>query len=285
MTIILNEKEYAEECLKNKIIDDKPFLSLSIIAKYYYHYLGYRKKKITELLTEFISKYYPRYDCNKTDWDNNIEKIASNVGKYTLYEIDGVWITKSELSTIENIHNKVLERLAFTMLCLGKLSNLKNPNNQGWVNHDVKEIFSLARISCSVTNRYEKIGLLNQLGLLEFPKKNDNLSSRITFIDDNSEKVLFINDFRELGYEYLKYKGENFIRCRECEVLVRNNKSGTKKYCSECAKYTPQETKLLICIDCEEEFSVPGNNKRTIRCPCCQENHIREYDRLRKSNR
>lgn len=35
--IVLNEKEYAEECLKNKTIDDKPFYTLSILAKYYYY--------------------------------------------------------------------------------------------------------------------------------------------------------------------------------------------------------------------------------------------------------
>ena len=109
------------------------------------------------------------------------------------------------------------------------------------------------------------------------------MSCRITYINDDSEKVLFISDFRELGYEYLKYKGENFIRCRECGVLIRNNKAGTKKYCSKCSGYIPQEVKTVVCIDCGKEFKVPGNNKRTIRCQECKIEHIREYDRIRKS--
>ena len=45
--IILNEREYAENCLQNGIVDTKPFVTLSILAKYYYHECGYRKKKIT----------------------------------------------------------------------------------------------------------------------------------------------------------------------------------------------------------------------------------------------
>lgn len=286
--IVLNEKEYAEECLKNKTIDDKPFYTLSILAKYYYYCFGYRKKKITELLIDFMEKAYPRYSCNKAMWDENIEKIAKNVGKYTLYEIDGVWITKAELETIENIKNKVLERLAFTLLCLAKLSNIKNPNNTGWVNNDAKEIFTLARISCSVSNRYERLGELHQLSLLEFPKRIDNLSCRVTYINDDSEKILFVSDFRELGYEYLKYKGENFIRCRECGILIRNNKAGTKKYCSKCSGYIPQEVKTVVCIDCGKEFEVDSKNNKSCRCNECyttyRANRKLETQRIRREN-
>lgn len=279
VNIILNEKDYAQECLKNKTFNEKPFLTLSILAKYYYHCLGYRKKKITDLLIEFMSKYYPRYDCNKESWDNNIEKIASNVGKYSLFEIDGIWITKAELQVIENINNKVLERLAFTMLCLAKLSNIKNPKNNGWVNYDAKTIFSLARISSSVTNRYERLGQLYQLNLLELPKRNDNLSNRVTYINDDSDRVLFISDFRELGYEYLKYKGENFTHCRECDILMRNNKFGTKQYCNKCSGYTPQKFKTIICVDCGKEFEVDSKNNQSSRCNDCYTEYRRKYVR------
>lgn len=279
--IILNEKEYAQECLKNKVVNDKPFSTLSILAKYYYHCLGYRKKRIMELLVEFMRKNYPRYDYNKMEWNNSIEKIAANAGKFTLYEIDGIWITQAEMETIEGIHNKVLERLAFTMLCLAKLNNIKNPKNNNWVSLDAKEVFSLARISCSVADRYQRLGQLNQLSLLEFPKKNDNLSCRVTYINENSEKLLLISDFRELGYEYLKYRGKNFIRCGECGILIRNNKSGTKKYCRACAGYVPMETKTIVCVDCGEEFTVDARLSNKCRCASCQESKVREDTRKR----
>lgn len=273
--IILNEKEYAEECLRTRTIGDKPFHTLSILAKYYYHCLRYRKKKITELLIDFMSKYYPRYDVNKSSWNESIEKIAKNAGKYTLYEIDGIWITSKELEVVDNIENKTLSRLAFTLLCLAKLNNIKNPNNNNWVNTDAKEIFDIARISCNASSRYNKLGKLQILGLLEFPKKNDNLSRRVLYIDNSGEKVLFISDFRELGYEYLQYIGETFIQCQECGRLMRNNRAGNKRYCSECSAYTPIKYKTIVCVDCGKTFEVKSKNNATKRCKECQDQRNR----------
>ncbi len=278
--IILNEKEYAENCLQNGLIDNKPLVTISILARYYYHCCGYRKKKITTLLLEFLSKHYPRYELNEFSWQTSVEKIAANAGAYPLHQINGIKITKSEMETITGIHNKVLERLMFTMLCLAKLSNVKNLNNNGWVNADAKDIFTYARIGCRADERDIKIGKLWQMKLLEFSKRNDNLNCRVTFINDDDDEVLFISDFRELGYEYLLYCGENFIRCNECGILTRSNKNGTKKYCKDCSTYTPQETKKVVCVDCGIEFEIAGNNKRTTRCSGCYGKYRRENKRL-----
>ena len=263
-------------------MDSKPFNTLSILAKYYYHCFGYRKKKITSLLLDYLSKYYPRYELNELSWQTSVEKIASNAGSFELFEISGVKVTKSEMETIIGLKNKVLERLAFTMLCLAKLNNIKNPRNNGWVNADSKEIFSYARISCKADEREIKIGKLWQKGLLEFSKRNDNLNCRVTFINDDSEEELFISDFRELGYEYLLYKGENLIRCADCGILTRGNKAGTKKYCKDCATYTPQGSKTVVCVDCGKEFETSSKNSKSIRCQECQNTINREKKRLWK---
>lgn len=281
--IILNEREYAENCLQNGIVNSKPFFTLSILAKYYYHYLGYRKKKIYNLLLDYLSKYYPRYELNELSWQTTIEKIAAKAGSYQLFEIPGVKITKSEMETILNIHNKVLERLMFTMLCLAKLNDAKNPKNNGWVNSTSKDIFQYARIACKADDREVKIGKLWQMGLLEFSKRNDNLNCRVTFINnENDSEELFVSDFRELGYEYLKYKGENFIRCAECGILTRGNKTGTKKYCKNCTTYTPQETKTITCVDCGKKVQINSLNSKSNRCNDCQRIQDREKAKLRK---
>lgn len=279
--IILDEKKYAEKCLKNGLMDLKPYYVLCLLAKYYHH-LGYRKKKITSLLLDYLSKYYPRYEFNEFSWKESIDKIARNVGKHKLYEISGVKITKSEMETIQNIHNKVLERLAFTMLCLAKFYNLKNPKNNGWVNTDSKEIYKYARISCKAIEREIKIGKLRNIGLIELPKKNGNLNCRVTFINDDDDEELFISDFRELGYEYLLYKGGNFIRCAECGILTRGNKSGNKKYCKDCATYTPKGTKIITCVDCGKEFEISAKNNKSKRCQECQNIINREKKKLWK---
>lgn len=284
--IILNEKEYAMECLRNGNIDGKPFTTLSILAKYYYYELEYSKKKITDLLTEFMEKYYVPYEYDIMNWQETIDNIVSNVNKYKLYQIDNIGITKKEIEKIQNIGNKSLEKIIFTMLCLAKLGNEKNVNNNDWVKNDAKEIFQLARVTCNVTERYMKLNQLKQLGLLEFPKKNDNLSSRVTFIDkESNDYIIQINDFRELGYEYLNYLGENFIRCGECGILTRNNKRGTKKYCSKCVGYNPMETKTVICVDCGCEFEVDARNNRSERCDECYIQHRKEQKLANQRNR
>lgn len=280
--IVLNEKKYAIECLENGFVGRKPFFTLSIIAKYYYYCLNYKKSKIEMLLNDFMFKNYSiGYQSDRLSWQDTIEKIVKKVNNYTLLELDGVKITKSELKTISGIGNPNKERVMFTILCLAKFGIARNPQSNGWVNTDSKEIFKMARVSCKAKERELYIGDLCDRGLLELPKRNDNVSLRVTFIDDGEEE-LFISDFREIGYEYLKYKGENFIRCAECEILTRGNKNGTKRYCKDCAAYTPQKSKTIICVDCGKEIVISGNNKRTIRCDNCQIKADKENARIRK---
>jgi len=266
--IIMNERVFAENCLREKDLGKKPYYSLHLIARYYYS-LGYRKKKIIEELTRFLENYYPPYNNARYEWDNQIEKIAKNAGKTPLFESEGVKITSAELEKIESLNNKVLERLAFTLLCLAKLKLQKNPESNGWITNDAKEIFTLARISCKEIERYLKINKLYTLGFVEPSKKITNLSIRVTYINDDSPQKLFISDFRELGYEYLQYKGEKFIRCQECGILTRADKHNTKKYCKNCAKRPPKEFKIIKCVDCGKEIRVNSKNNRTKRCNHC----------------
>ena len=98
-----------------------------------------------------------------------------------------------------------------------------------------------------------------------------------SFINDDSEEELFISDFRELGYEYLLYKGENLIRCADCGILTRGNKTGTKKYCKDCATYTPQGSKTVVCVDCGKEFEVDAKDNQTCRCKDCYIKYRKEY--------
>lgn len=276
--IILNEKEYAEKCLREKPVVDKPFENISIIARYYYWICGYRKKKIYKLLLEYLKETYPRYELNEMYWLDILEKVAQKAKSYNLLETAGVRITKSEMETIRSIEKKVYERLAFTLLCLAKLNNLKNPNNHSWVFQSRKEIYDCARISCSTAEQDWKIGYLADIGLLKMADRIDNLNLQVTFIKEDDEVELFVSDFRELGYEYLKYCGENYIRCEECGVLIKGNRNGTKKYCKDCAGFTPIVIKKVVCIDCGQTFEISAKNNKSVRCPACYE----EYRRSRK---
>lgn len=210
----------------------KTYTFLSMYARYLYYEKGLRKAGIVKELNKFMLENYPRY--NPVDWTSSIEKYSTKAEKYALCECRGVWITKNELITIKEISNKVLERLAFTLLCLAKFRNFRSSNNNNWVNYSNGEIYKLACINTTAFDKDLKFNQLKELGLIEYAKKVDNLNIRVLYIDDDSENKLFISDFRKLGYEWRLYKGEKYIRCSDCGVLTRV-KANNQKYCKDCA--------------------------------------------------
>lgn len=180
-------------------------------------------------MADNFQEYTPEF------WLKIIEKIAGNAKKGKLHVCDGIWITQTELSRIASLNNKVLERLSFTLLCLAKLKNIRNQSNNNWVNNNSKEIFEMACVLTSVTERDLRLNQLKELGLIKFAKKITNLNIQVLFVDNDGPKELFINDFRKLGNEWRLYKGENYIRCQSCGILTKNNKCKTKKYCKNCS--------------------------------------------------
>ena len=214
MPVVLNEKKQAEYIIEKGEVGNKPTSTLFLLAKYYRQKENLNKEQTFNKLNEFMEKNYKNY--NSATWEDIIEDISKKANKYPLREIDYIEITKSEIDTIRNICNIKYEKLLFTMLCYAKLYNKISDKNNGWVNTDIKEIFRVARVSV----RY----------------KNDNLNLRVAFVDNDSETVLKIDDFRELGYEYLNYIGDGkFIRCECCKRLIRK-KSNNQKYCTDCYK-------------------------------------------------
>ena len=191
------------------------------------------KINIIKELDDFMNTYYPNY--NSVDWISILEKYAIKADTYSLCECDGIWITENELNVINDIHDKVLERLAFTLLCLAKFRNYRNPDNNNWLNYSNGKIYAMACINTTALEKDMKFNKLKESGLIEYAKKVDNLNIQVLYIDNDSENKLFISDFRKLGYEWKLYKGEKYIRCIDCGTLVKK-KNGTTKYCSNCRK-------------------------------------------------
>lgn len=274
--MILNECKYAERCIEENSVGENLFKTLPILARYFSHKMGYSAEKIEDELLTFTEKNYKGYYKKRLYINNFIEKISSGAKNTPLREIDGIWITKKELDAIRNIGDSSTERLLFSLLCYAKFNIAKNPKSNGWINDAVSEIFTVARISPKSEDRAKMIRNLNELGYVEKFKKGTKINYRVTIVDRKGNGELFIDDFRELGYEYLKYCGQNFVRCAECGKLIRGNKAGTKRYCSSCVAYTPMTTKKVKCIDCGEEFEVNSKNNKSKRCFLCQRIYKRE---------
>ena len=274
--IILNEAEYAERLLRDGLCGENPSAAIIILAKYFYHKKGLRRKEITASLSDFLYRYYPPYSVSEYQWREKIDKVISAAKKATLHEINGVSITQTEMDRIQELDDLKLERVIFVMLCLAKLNDLKNVTNNGWVNADTKEIFDMARVSVRMQDRFVILGKLEEKGMLEFPKKNGNLNNRVTFINNDSDGVLYVSDFRELGYCYLRYCGENITECAECGKLFPGNKQHNRRYCNDCSPRSHKKEKAVLCGDCGRQFFVLASNTQATRCPSCYVKYRRQ---------
>lgn len=246
MPVVLNEVKQAEYIIEKGEVGNKPTSTLFLLGKYYRVKENLDKEQTFNKLNEFMENNYKNF--NSALWEDIIEDISKKANKYSLREIDLIGITQQELDKISEIDNLKYQKLLFTMLCYAKLYNFISENNNGWINTDIKEIFRVARVS--VKHRNDKFLYLNDLertGLISFSSKNDNLNIRVNFVNINGEYVLYIDDFRELGYEYLNYIGnEKFIRCINCKRLVKKKSKHdySTKYCGTCSKKIESQNAL-----------------------------------------
>lgn len=276
--IIVNEVEFAERCLKEGLCGEKPYKVASILARYYYHEKRLKPKQIKAKLSDFLETYDETYARQTEQWLEKMPNIIKYAKEHPLHHITGVSIRKSEMELIGSLHNRTLERLAFTLLCLAKFNNLKNAQNDNWVNYDWKTIFNLAHISGGDMERAKKLSALAEAGFTERSHLWGNNSSRVVYVTDEGEEVLFVSDFRELGYEYVNYRSGGFIRCGECDRLFKPSYYN-QLYCSECQGYTKQAKRLVICEDCGKAFFTSSKATKTTRCAECKRDHTKEYQR------
>lgn len=238
MNIILNERKYAEKIIATGIIPKPEANTLYILAKYFREN-GVENSKLEDKLNEFMNANYKNY--NEVNWSKTLGYVISKSKRHKLINIDYIPVTRNELKTVGELEDKEYRQLAFTILCIAKFYNKINPQNNDWVNQDFKYIFDTAGISKSGEAQAVMFHELRKNGLVRFSKVPENTNINVLFIDDNSDEVLRITDFRRLGYEYLNYIGEKFIRCINCGLIVRAKSE--KKRCKKCQEDYRREYK------------------------------------------
>lgn len=233
MSIVLNEYEWAERMIAEHSLGNKPTETLVRVAKYYYEN-KYPKREIRGMLDDFMLQCDSRTELSK--WSGTLDRIVKNVNKFPLAKIDGVEITEPELKTIEVLNGKQLKRLAFTLLCIAKYWDIVSPNNDHWVNNTDKEIMQMANIGTSIKRQSLMFSTLKEAGLIKFAKKIDNLNVQVIFTHEG-ERAMYIQDYRNLGYRYLMYCGEDYFECANCGLVtkVQHTSGRPQKYCPSCA--------------------------------------------------
>lgn len=233
MTIVLNEHDWAKERIETRTLGKKPFETLTRVAKYYLDN-DYGKKDARKATEQFLLQCEPTASIPK--WTDTLELALSRALKYDAIQIDSIDITAPEMAKIDALEGKQIRRLAFTLLCLAKYWNLVNPNCDSWVNNKDSEIMRMANINTSIRRQSLMYYNLNELGMVQFSRRVDNTNVKVCFIEDG-DPVMTITDFRNLGYQYLKYHGEPYFGCANCGLVIKQNTSAGRKlkYCAECA--------------------------------------------------
>lgn len=236
--IVLNENEWAEEKIKSNDLGDNTYETLCRVAKYYISN-GCSKEYTEQILGRFLVQCDPSVVLIR--WNDAIQNAVKYAIKNPPVNIDSIKLTKDELAFIDNIDSVQARRLAFTLLCIAKYYDAVRETNNHWVSTKDSIVMSMANIKTSMKRQCALFRLLNEIGFLEFAKKVDNTNTRISFLDEdrgNSEVVFEVTDFRNLGYQYLMYKGEAFYKCENCGLVTKFDPlkaSNRLKYCKECA--------------------------------------------------
>jgi hypothetical protein len=90
MSIVLNEYEWAERAIKDKLLGKKPYETLNRVAKYY-TYKNYSRREVRRLLDEFLLQCEP--DVSLVTWSDTLDSAAKSAAKYPLVIIDSIDIT------------------------------------------------------------------------------------------------------------------------------------------------------------------------------------------------
>jgi len=234
MKIILNEKEILDKSLNKGFIDKKPSNTIKLLAKHFFS-IGQNKNQVIDSIDNFMEKNYKNY--NFIDWQNIIKRIVNKISKLEKFEfinIFNVIIYKEELEIIKKIDNLRSEKLAFVLLVYSKIYNQMNKNETNWVNSDLRDIFSDTKMAVSKKDQCLMINKLGDMKLLEVSRRVDCTNIKVLFTQNNGNKKLVINDFRDFVLAYLKWKGEKIGNCERCGILIKAYNS--RKYCDECAK-------------------------------------------------
>lgn len=241
--VIIKESKILEDAL-NGVISKNPMETLRIMTK---DLLSSSKTKdeIFEELNKYMEDNYIGYKPSK--WQSQIKEMIKSVSKYNNYniiDVDEVAITQGEWNKIIELDNKQLEKLAFVLLVYQKINIIKNPNSNGWINHNYTDIFKEAGIG-SKLNNFEQRKFLNVLYTLDYISQKyscDATSLKINYIDLNSEVKILINNFTNVISYYDMFKNNiKYIECEVCGKMIKQQSKKPKKYCNKCLKSKQKE--------------------------------------------
>ena len=271
ISMILNEKEYIERVInEGRKKSDNFFVVTKLLCIYYSQEYGYTKNKVNKKLIEFYEKENNKFpDYYTLDMFNKYSRKHTNQRK--LLEVNFIPIYKSEMEIIQELDNKINQRLLFTMMCLARYNNYLRCADYNYTNNDRYKIAKLAAIPGSKDEKMDRFGELIDFGLVSYAKRT--LNTKVNCMTDNFDQEIAIKITRieDIANQYRLYCGEDYVYCEDCGLLFRNSSTKPAKKCPACRKYDPVEPRKFLCVDCGEEFLSVCRGNIPVRCDDCRE--------------
>ena len=211
---------------------------ITLIAKYYYSNslsLEALVDIVQEKILTFRLEGYQEYK-----YHSRIVAICKSIIdgdiRLTFREDDYVPIYKSEIELIDTLPNDRQKKLMFTFFVIARYMNC-----DGWINKktvkDISEVFKLANVSLTISERSKILYELYTNGYISFGKKVDNLNIRVPLDkeEDPTQIIYKVVDFHNLGNQYIGNFKKGYGMCQNCgkQIRLTNNK---RKYCKSCAE-------------------------------------------------
>ena len=239
MAIILHERQYAEHLLESSDMGAHPSDALTRIAKLCVAD-GRSNTETRQILEQHVIKCIP--DANLTMWQDLIARCIRSAKRYPLIDIDWVPVYRGEMQICAGLDGVQTRRLMFTLICLARYGNMINDQNNNWVNRQESEILRLANLEVSVMRRSLMLNGLREAGLVGFSRRVDNLNINVRCLSDEKTdvEILRVTDFRNLGYQFMRYAGAPSLECSMCGAVIPK-KNNRQLYCKDCAKEVNRE--------------------------------------------
>jgi hypothetical protein len=233
--IIFNELDYAQNLLKHGFVKFMSGIDLVVLAKYF-RYLGKDDAQVKDDINNFCIKFNPAY--NEIFFYKKIQYVLRTSKKYELVIPKPVPITQKEIDIIKDLHDYKAEKVLFVLLVVAKHFKL-NVGYKKYYAHIMRtEMFTLAKINATKEERNAIIYKLDgQMGLIDnqiFLNRKD-MTFIVTFVDEESEPVFYINDFKNIVGFYPYY-------CSVCGKEIEK-RSSTHEFCRECRLEKDKEIK------------------------------------------
>lgn len=282
--IVFDEKKRAKEVLLG-IADDlkNTYQIVSLLTRYVKQVMHLDDEENYQLMSQWLNVHLKAYSEYK--YTSLITDMIKRAGDKPFYHISEIVFFDNEIDKIKELNDLRLEKVMFIILYLSKYQSIIYGYENQFVSCSLSEIFNLAKVNATVSEKQHMIHRLTQCGYIQHPHRVDSQGFFVMVLPDRESDVsmkITEQDANDPVYVYLKYgRQQKLNRCKSCGKWMRHNLSGI---CKACEQISTDSIQKIKCIECGVQFEIPRKDHKTYRCNDCQSKHERRLTVQRVRN-